>query len=102
LGVYPTLIPNALDEEKSVIERFDDGRVMFIELAVFREEAIGGADILKLSMDRTGETYFSQRFVDLWMKSELKGLDFVQVNGVHYDDLWWSKPYRPKKKKRKR
>jgi hypothetical protein len=53
-----------------------------INRAVFREESIGNADIFKLSVYK-GPTYFSQRFVDLWTRSELTGLEFQQVNDVN-------------------
>ncbi|MFI5011720.1 MAG: imm11 family protein [Hyphomicrobiales bacterium] len=70
---------NALDEEASSVERFGDGRIMFVNRHVFREEVIGENDIFKLPGLRAEPIYVSQRFVDLWHSAGLKGFDFDQV-----------------------
>jgi hypothetical protein len=96
-----TLILEALNEEESEIDRFASGVISGIAWAVFREEAIGDADIFKLSIFRTGPTYFSQRFVDLWTKSGLKGMKFRQVNDVNLlHSVLGLEPVKPKKKRK--
>jgi hypothetical protein len=91
-----TLVLEALNEEESEISRFDSGAIYKIDWAVFRDEAIGDADIFKLSIFRTGPIYFSQRFVDLWKKSGLKGMKFLQVNDVNlFHTILGLKPAKP-------
>jgi len=87
LWVYnPTRILDvneALDMEASEIVYLEDGETMgVVSWAVFRAEAVSDVDIFKLSVERRGPTYFSQRFVDLWEMSGLQGLDFLQNNDI--------------------
>lgn len=99
LWIYNTTrLIDALDVEASEIARLSSGKIIRIDRPVFRAEVIGDIDIFKLSIHRLGSTYFSQRFVDLWKASGLKGLDFVQENGVYLPSLW-AKPERKKRKK---
>ncbi len=77
LHIYnPWILPDALDEGRSEIVRFDDGRIMHIEQYVFREEIVRGVDIFKLGIMRASPTLFSRRFVKRWRDSGLWGLDF--------------------------
>ena len=79
LAMYnPTRVIDALDEAKSTITRFRDGRIMMIKRHVFHRDKIANVDVFKLPM-RASDTYVSQRFVDLWMSHGLKGLAFEHV-----------------------
>jgi hypothetical protein len=80
LWVYnPTRVIDALDEEASSIRRFRSGRIMGIDRYVFKAHLIRGIDIFKLPNLRAESTFVSHRFVDLWTKSGLKGLEFTHV-----------------------
>jgi hypothetical protein len=79
LWVYnPTRVIDALDEAASTVSRFKDGRLMGIRKHVFRDDIVRGIDIFKIPNRRVSQTYLSDRFVDLWTKSGLKGLEFTQ------------------------
>jgi hypothetical protein len=90
LYVYnPWILPNALDDKGSEILRFDEGRIMGIDLYVFHEEIVRGVDAFKLEM-RASPTLVSRRFVNRWRESGLWGLDFDLVwDGIgHRLSLW--------------
>ena len=70
---------DALDEEASSIVRFAGGRIMMIREHAFRADVVGENEIFKIPNLRVSRTYVSQRFVDRWTESGLKGLDFNQV-----------------------
>ncbi|MEP7042573.1 MAG: DUF1629 domain-containing protein [Dokdonella sp.] len=74
----PTRVIDALDEQASEIERFDNGRIMTIDKHVFHADRIRNVDIFKLPM-RASSTYVSQRFIDIWTAHKLTGLNFVPV-----------------------
>jgi hypothetical protein len=73
------ILSDALIEEQSVIERFDDGGIMRIERAVFDEAKIAKIDIFKISNVLNGDYYLSERFVSAWRSAGLAGLDFEEV-----------------------
>jgi hypothetical protein len=75
----PTRVVEALDEPASSVIRFSDGRIMMIQRHVFRADVIGETDVFKLPNLRVSPTFLSQRFVDRWEASGLKGLDFERV-----------------------
>jgi hypothetical protein len=75
----PTQVLDALDESASGLRRFSSGEIMMINRHVFRPEAIGKAQIFKISRLRVSDTFVQQPFVDLWKASRLRGLDFKQV-----------------------
>jgi hypothetical protein len=75
----PTKVLDALDEEASTLVRFDSGRIMMIRKYVFRSEVIEGIDVFKIPNLRASPTFLSQRFVNRWNESGLKGLEFKQV-----------------------
>ena len=78
----PTRVLDALDESRSALHRFSDGSIMMIQRYAFREEIIRGVDIFKISALRVSPTFVSQRFVDLWHSSGLRGLEFECVGSV--------------------
>ncbi len=73
------VLADALDEERSSIIRFDDGRIMEIERAVFSERAISGIDIFKIANVPNSDYYVSERFVSAWKAAGLVGLDFEAI-----------------------
>jgi hypothetical protein len=77
LYVHNTFVlPNALDEEKSTIIRFEgSNRIMWIRKAVFYENVVRGVDMFRLPLISSA-TYVSDKFVDLVNKHNLKGLEF--------------------------
>jgi len=75
----PTRVIDALDEEASSVIRFPEGRLMWIRHHVFRADVVTDIDIFKIPNLRVSPTFVSHRFVDRWMASGLKGLEFTHV-----------------------
>lgn len=75
----PTRVVDALDEEASSVMRFDDGELMGITRHVFQPDVMQGADIFKIPNLRSSSTYVSDRIVNLWNSSGLRGLEFQKV-----------------------
>lgn len=75
-----TNILDAFDEETSVYSRSITGQIYLIDKYVFRPHVVDGIDMFKVASWRAGPTFVSDRFVDLWNASGLKGLKF--------DKLW--------------
>jgi hypothetical protein len=70
------VLPNALDEDKTVFYRVEGiDRILGVRKAVFREDVVRGVDMFRLPFTSSG-TYVSDRFVDLVNKHNLKGLEF--------------------------
>jgi hypothetical protein len=74
-----TLVLDALDEEKSKIIRFSDGRIMMINQFEFRSSVVKDIAIFKIPNLRVSPVFVSQGFVDLWKRERLTGLDFKLV-----------------------
>lgn len=75
----PGQVIDALNEERSGIERFDDGRLMFIERYVFRAEAIPDRAAFKTPEEPDGPILFTEPLVEELRRLELSGLDFATV-----------------------
>lgn len=75
----PPIAINALNEDKSLFDRFSDGRIMQIKEYVFMPDALDGLDIFKIDNVRVSSTFVSQRFVDTWQSLGLQGLEFKLV-----------------------
>jgi hypothetical protein len=79
LWIYnPTFVIDALDEASSSIQRFHNGRIMWIQQHVFRARVLGDVEVFKIPNLRVSPTFFSHRFVDRWHASGLTGLEFIQ------------------------
>ncbi|HEV8580065.1 MAG TPA: DUF1629 domain-containing protein [Thermoanaerobaculia bacterium] len=74
-----TNVIDALDQEASQIVRFEDGCIMWIKRHVFRPEILRGENVFKLHGPRVSETFVSDRFVQQWKSSGLKGVEFREV-----------------------
>jgi hypothetical protein len=74
-----TCFADGLDEERSSIDRFKSGAIMYVAKWAFRGEALEGRDVFRLPNFRVSPTFFSERFVRLWEESGLEGLDFEPI-----------------------
>jgi hypothetical protein len=72
----PPLVENAVIQDKSIINRFSDGRIMQIKKYVFNPEVLRGQCIFKINEMRISPTFVTQEFIDFWMSNKLAGLDF--------------------------
>jgi hypothetical protein len=80
LFVYnPTNKIDALNEAESSLQRFGDGRIMFITEYSFFDDIVENVDIFKIQNLRVSPTFLSHRFVDRWNESGRKGLEFKQI-----------------------
>src|SRR4030095_1117901 len=75
----PIRVIDALDERSSSILRFSDGRIMMVKRHVFRHEIVQDVDVFKIPNLRVSPTFVSQRFIEVWEASGLKGLEFKEV-----------------------
>ena len=75
----PTRKLEALDEKKSTVQRFDNGRIFMIERYVFHADVVWGAHIFKIPQLRASPIFVSQHVVDAWKTAGLTGLDFDRV-----------------------
>lgn len=76
----PTQIVDALDEKKSDIWRFGDGRLISVRKYVFRSAALAGADLFKIPNLRLSPVFFSEAAMNRWVDSGISGLVFKNVN----------------------
>jgi hypothetical protein len=68
-------LPGVLDESKSGISRFPDGRIMQIVKPCFKQEVIGDSDLFRVQ-GQGMPTYVSERFVAAVYRARLVGLEF--------------------------
>ncbi|MDF2631173.1 MAG: hypothetical protein K0R39_5004 [Symbiobacteriaceae bacterium] len=74
-----TTLLNTLDEERSEIERFRDGRVMDIFKYTFLPDRLGTAAIFKLVQATFLEPFVTDQFVERVRDLKLTGFEFKQV-----------------------
>jgi hypothetical protein len=80
VSIYnPTRVLEALDEGNSRLRKFNNGRVMMVESYDFRPTVIADTVVFKIPTLRVSPTFVTQRFVDLWRSSGLRGLQFRPV-----------------------
>jgi hypothetical protein len=79
----PTILLDALDEARSSLLRFSDGRIMGINKYEFYPNVIEGMHIFKIPNLRVSPTFVSERFVNFWHESELTGLEFKAVYKIN-------------------
>jgi hypothetical protein len=75
----PLQVVDALDQKRSSVIRFADGRIMRINRHFFDSDALDDAALFKIPNLRVSPTYVTTEFVDLWRSAKLKGLDFREV-----------------------
>jgi hypothetical protein len=73
-----TRLIDALSPDSSA-ERFDDGSIMILWTAVFKESVLKGQDIFKLPDFRISPMFVGEGFVKKWKESGLTGLEFDEV-----------------------
>jgi hypothetical protein len=74
-----TTVLDALDDDRSIVERFPGSdRIMRIKKVAFRPAIVRDVDIFRLP-HRASPTYVSRRFVDAFNNAALVGLDFSLV-----------------------
>lgn len=75
-----TNVFEVLDEPRSMIRRFSDGKVMNIEKHAFTKEKLDGVGIFKIPEERLGRVFVSEKFVVKVEQSGLKGFLFEKVS----------------------
>jgi hypothetical protein len=76
VGFNPTTIVDVLDESRSEVKRFRDGRVMAVERHVLLESIAGLPPIFKIPQTRRNTTYVNEGFVQLAEERKLTGFRF--------------------------
>jgi len=79
LYVFNARRVDALDEQHSSIEKFPNGRIMFISKVAFVASAIEGLDAFRLASNKASPTYVSETFIERYNAASLCGLDFNLV-----------------------
>ena len=74
-----TVIAPALDVERSLMDRFPDGRVFGIRRHVFVPSIVSSHDIFRAKHAGMSETYFSDKAVEVWKQSALRGIEFNEL-----------------------
>ena len=75
-GFNPTTIVDILDEGRSEIARFRDGRVMSVERHVLADTVYELPPIFKIPQTRRNTTYVSETFVQLAKEKGVRGFRF--------------------------
>lgn len=70
---------NALDYANAETWSFPDGSVSMILKHAFLPHVVEGMDIFRITGPRVSSIYFGQKFVDAWIASGAKGLDFTRI-----------------------
>ena len=68
-----TRVVDALDEMRSELKRFDDGRIMRIVRHEFHQDSVADVDIFKLPQMPKSAVYVSDRFVERIREAHLVG-----------------------------
>jgi uncharacterized protein DUF1629 len=75
----PTHFRDALDEARSNVARFDDGRLVHVWTYVLHREAVANAVIFRLPNLTPSPILVGQPFVDRWKAAGLRGLNFKKI-----------------------
>lgn len=70
---------DAVDEIRSDITRFDDGRIMLIHPLVIDTSRVKQAEIFRLAGYAASSLYVGQAFVDAYRRAGLAGLEFDPI-----------------------
>jgi hypothetical protein len=87
------LVDEAFDEERSVVERFDDGRIMEVDELVFHPDLLAEETIFKLAAWPKGDVYVTDRFLEAAHREGIRGMRLRQVWPA--DDKRQSEPRDP-------
>lgn len=72
-------ILDVLNEEKSKIIKFSDGKIMYIEKCVLKSIDYSDHFIFKLHSVRASTVFVNRTFVDIINKNKLKGFKFNEI-----------------------
>jgi len=94
LFAYNSRELDALDHERTVGSRDENGRVYLPDIHVFIPSVVAGIDVFR---QRDYWPYVSDRFVARWKQAKLKGLDFhlawdSDLPPEQQPNVWTSKP----------
>ncbi len=74
-----TRLVDALDEENSEVDRFDEGRIMGIDRYAFFKDKLVGETVFKLPQCPIGWVYATDPFVHRVLETGLRGFRFPLV-----------------------
>ena len=74
----PRFVIDALDTERSTLERIPETNIVLIRKHVFIESMVRHVDIFRIPIGPR-EKFFSDRFVERVKKAKLKGTDFIKL-----------------------
>ncbi len=74
-----TRLVDALDEDRSDLERFDDGRIWCIDRHSFVKDRVVGETVFKLRQRPIGRVYVTDPFVQRVLETGLRGFSFPLV-----------------------
>jgi len=97
LFAYNPRALEALDHERTVGSRNEDGKVYLPNNHVFIPSVVEGVDVFRQVQRNLGNVYLSERFVQRWKQAKLKGLDFIlawdsDLPPEAQPNVWTSKP----------
>ena len=72
-------VVDALDQDRSVVERFESGRIMRIEKLAFLADRLQGLNVFKMAQDERGPLYLRDAFVRAIEATPLVGYGFRLV-----------------------
>ncbi len=79
LFIHNTQVLNdALDESRSVIDRFRSGKILNIRKFVFDKNVVQGVDIFRVPY-RSAPTFVSEKYVEIVKANNLVGIDFMAL-----------------------
>ncbi len=79
VALNPLRVVDALDEGVSIVERFGDGRVMWIHQYAFKKTTVEGLPFFKITSLHPSPVFVGEEFVDHCHAAGFKGLEFQKV-----------------------
>jgi hypothetical protein len=73
------LVDNAFDEERSAVDRFDDGRIMEVDEPVFRPDLLAQETIFKLAAWPKRSIFVTDTFVNAARREGIRGMRLRKV-----------------------
>ena len=99
LYAYNPRVLDALDQQRSIGPRDENGVIESANCHVFIPSVIAGVDIFRQcrARKRNAWIYLSERFLQRWKQAKLKGLDFIlawdsDLPPDKQPNVWTSKP----------
>jgi len=76
-----TTLLDALDQDRSVVDRFSTGRIMTVRRFAFRPEVIAGHRVFKIPQLRRAHTFITDEF--------LRRVESASLTGLAPKKLWY-------------